>query len=103
MACFRSVGVYPVDKQVVLSQLSHESSSSPSCDITIPSALVVHTHLDPLDHITFTSSEIKCFQAWMSESNDTQYALWKETFYPRVNAPPCIRGDTEVSNTTSPS
>ena len=36
MASFRSVGVYPMDKQVVLSQLSHESSSSPSYDITIP-------------------------------------------------------------------
>ena len=99
MASFRSVGVYPVDKQVVLSQLSHESSSSPSRDITIPyvpfctprkSAGGTHTprSTESLDHITFTSSEIECFQARMSESNDTQYALWKETFYPRANAPP---------------
>ena len=58
MMCFRAVGVYPVDKTVVLSQISVETACSPSRSTAIPTyhsarlarAVQPTTHQQPQIH-----------------------------------------------------
>ena len=93
VGCFRSAGVYPVDKRIALAQLSNAISSpsretaTPYVPFTTPRQGTVGTPTrptEPLEHATFSSSEVKCFQARLKESHDSRYALWLKTFHLRA-------------------
>ena len=91
--CFRAAGIYPVDKTVVLSQISVESTCSPSRSTATPyvpfctpgkGSTTHHTPAatNPSQALTFSPGEVEGFRARIMESNDSRYALWLETFYP---------------------
>ena len=82
MTCFCAAGVYPVDKTVVLSQISVETTCSPSCSTAIlyvpfctPSkgSTTHHTPAatNPSQALTFSPGEVERFQARLMESNDS--------------------------------
>ena len=86
------------DKTVALAQLSCKSNS-PSHDTATPhvpfctprrgaagTPTCTPRSTEPLEHVTFSSSEVECFQARLRESQDSHYALWLETFHPRASA-----------------
>ena len=93
MACFHAVGVFPVDKTIVLSQLDTINASSPSRSTDMPyvpfctpsrndTSLPIPASTDTAQAITFSPGEVEGFQALLKESKDSRYALWLETFYP---------------------
>ena len=96
--CFCAAGIYPVDKTVVLSQISFETICSPSCSTAIPyvpfcmpskGSTTRHTPAatNLSQALTFSPGEVEGFRERFMESNDSRYALWLETFYPANPTP----------------
>ena len=90
-SCFRAVGVYPINKSAVLSQI--DTSSSPSRSTGMPyvpfctpsrggtaQPTPVHTHT--AQAIMFFPDEVEAFQQQLREDKESWYTLWLDTFYP---------------------
>ena len=96
IGCFRAAGIYPVNRQVVLSQLGMETTGSPTSPTPTPfvpfctprkdSGTATIVPASPQPPPDFSQAEVECFQARLKESTDSRYALWLETFHPQENA-----------------
>ena len=97
--CFKSVGVYPLDRRVALTQITQESEISqqntptpfvPFCTPQkgVANATPLGTPLTDatIQPATFTTAEVDRFQARLRESEDSRYALRLQTFYLKQNA-----------------
>ena len=96
IACFRLV--YPLDKQVVVSQLPCENGMSPTREVPMPYVPFCTPRRgetpgpraaddESLKHTmaTYSSDEIESFQARLQASKNSRYAVWLETFHPRAH------------------
>ena len=90
IGCFRGVGVYPLDRRVVLMQLEAPGNPpSPKPTPFVPfrtprrntSAISPSTESPP--HTPFSRVEMEYFHLRLKESTDARYALWLQTFHPR--------------------
>jgi len=99
VSCFKSVGVYPLDRRVAVtpiaqeSEIFHQNTPTPFVPFCTPQKGVANAtplSTPPTDATTqpatFTTAEVERFQARLRESEDSRYALWLQTFYPKQNA-----------------
>ena len=111
IGCFRGVGVYPVDRRVVLTQLeTPDNPPSPKPTPFVPfctprrntSAIPPSTESPP--HTPFSRVEMEYFHSRLKESTDARYALWLQTFHPHVTGHATARGvlDTILRRPTPP-
>ena len=111
IGCFRAVGVYPVDRRVVLIQLETPGNPpSPKPTPFVPfrtprrntSAIPPSTKSPP--HTPFSRVEMEYFHSRLKESTDARYALWLQTFHPQVTGHATAQGvlDTILRQPTPP-
>ncbi len=99
VSCFKSVGVYPLDRRVAVtpiaqeSEIFHQNTPTPFVPFCTPQKGVANAtppSTPPTDATTqpatFTAAEVEHFQACLQESEDSRYVLWLQTFYPKQNA-----------------
>ena len=91
IGCFQAVGVYPVDRRVVLTHLETPGNPlslkpTPFVPFCTPrrntSAIPPSTESPP--HTPFSRVEMEYFHSCLIESTDARYALWLQTFHPQV-------------------